>query len=111
MSEQEWIAELRIQSTPSKEHPERSQGAVAKRVGYSTTVINQVLKGTYQGDLSRVQRAVEGALLGATVECPVLGELARQRCIEYQRRPFTPTNPMNVALWRACPKCPNGGKR
>lgn len=99
----EWVRELR-EACAAKDS---SQAAVARRIGYSTTVVNQVLKGTYKGDLTSVQRAVEGALMGATVECPVLGELSRQRCIEYQRAGFRITNPMRVALSRACPKCPN----
>jgi hypothetical protein len=66
-----------------------------------------VLKGTYKGDVSSVQRAVEGALMGMTVECPVIGDLPRNRCLEYQRQPFAATNPMRVQLSRACPTCPN----
>jgi hypothetical protein len=84
-----------------------TQAAVAKRVGYSVTVVNQVLKGTYKGDLSRVQQAVEGALMGLTVECPIIGELARDRCLEYQRRGFASTNPLRVTLSKTCPTCPN----
>lgn len=83
------------------------QAAVARRIGYSPTVVSQVLSGKYQGDLRRVQRAVEGALLHATVDCPVLGDLPLQRCIEHQRGPKRFTNPMRVALSRACPTCPN----
>lgn len=82
-----------------------SQAIVAKRIGYSSAVVSQTLKGTYAGDLSAVQRAVEGALMGLTVECPIVGELPRHRCLEYQRRGFAATNPLRVALARACPDC------
>lgn len=88
-----------------------SQKAVASRIGYSAAVVNQVLKGTYKGDMGRVQAAVEGALLSTTVECPVIGELPRQRCIEYQRSPYAPTNPMRVQLYRTCRQCKNRIKR
>lgn len=84
-----------------------SQKAVAAKVGYSPATISQVLSGTYRGDLSRVQAAVEGALMRATVDCPVIGELPRQRCIEHQRAPFAPTNPMRVQLYAACKTCPH----
>lgn len=84
-----------------------SQAAVAKRISYSPTVVNQVLKGVYKGDLHSVQKAVEGALMGLTVDCPVIGELPRDRCLEYQRRGFAATNPLRVTLAQACPKCPN----
>jgi DNA-binding transcriptional regulator YdaS (Cro superfamily) len=105
--ELDWIHELRVASTPTPADPRRSQATAAAKIGYSPSVVNQVLKGTYKGDLKSVQRAVEGALMGATVECPVIGELSRARCIEYQRAGFRATNPMRVALSRACPTCPN----
>ena len=41
---------------------------------------------------------VENAYLGATVACPVLGEIPREDCAAHQRRPFAATNP--VALHR-----------
>lgn len=85
-----------------------SQSSVARKVGYSSAVISQVLSGTYNGDLQRVQAAVEGALMNVQVECPVLGLISRARCVEIQRMPFTPTNPANVALYRACRSgCPH----
>lgn len=97
----DWITVLRECCQAS------SQAAVAKRIDYSPTVVNQVLKGKYAGDLSAVQKAVEGALMGLSVDCPVIGELSRDRCLTYQRRGFAATNPLRVALARACPTCPN----
>lgn len=97
-----WIETLRQACAGS------SQAAVAKRIGYSPTVVNQVLKGGYPGDLQRVQRAVEGALMGITVDCPVIGDMPRQRCIEHQRSPFRATSHMAVQLYDACRGgCPN----
>lgn len=85
-----------------------SQTRVARRIGYCNSVVSTVLAGTYAGDLQRVQAAVEGALMNAQVECPVLGLISRAKCVEIQRRPFTPTNPMNVTLYRACRSgCPH----
>lgn len=88
----------------------QGQKAIAQRLGYSTAVVSQALSGTYKGDLSRVQQAVEGALMGATVDCPLVGELPRQRCADYQRQGFASTNPLRVAMSRACPTCPNRSK-
>lgn len=96
-----WIKVLREVSAAT------SQPLAAVRIGYSTAVVNAILKGTYKGDWKRVQQAVEGALMGSTVECPVLGSIPRQRCVEHQRAPFTATNPMRVQLSRACPDCSN----
>lgn len=101
MTEQDWLTVLTEQCKRT------SQSVVSKKLDYSPAVINQVLKGTYKGDVSSVQRAVEGALMGMTVDCPVIGELPRNRCLEYQRRPFASTNHIRVQLARACPTCPN----
>jgi DNA transposition AAA+ family ATPase len=88
---------------------ERStQKRIADRIGYSASVVNQVLKGVYRGDLSAVEQAVRGALMDLHVECPVLGELAADRCLEIQRQPFAATNATRVRLYRACRSgCPH----
>ncbi len=97
----DWIEVLR---TACEAH---TQAEIASRIGYSPTVVNQVLKGTYPGDLPRVEQAVRGALMGESVECPVIGDLPRQRCIEHQRRAgnFAATNPARVQLAKACKTC------
>lgn len=97
----DWIEELRAEAART------TQEKAGKRIGYSSGTVNQVLKGTYPGDMRRVEEAVRGALMGATVDCPVVGDLPRNRCIDYQRRSgsFAATNPMRVQLHRACPTC------
>jgi hypothetical protein len=86
-----------------------SQAKAAVLIGYSAAVVNQVLKGTYRGDYTSVQEAVMGALMGATVDCPVIGEMPRNRCIDNQRRAahFAATNPLRVQLYKTCPTCQN----
>lgn len=43
-----------------------------------------------------------------TVHCPILGELAADRCLTTQLEPFSAANPLRVALYRACRGgCPN----
>ncbi len=79
-----------------------SQSEVAKSIGYSPAVVSSVLKSSYKGDLKRVQMAVEGALMHHSVDCPVIGELPRQRCVEHQRTPLMTTNPSRIALYKAC---------
>lgn len=92
-----WIDVLRLACrAPS------TQAQIAERIGYSAGAVSSILAGTYKGNLDRVQQAVEGALMNSSVECPVIGDLPRQRCVEHQRTPFTPTNPSRVALYRAC---------
>mgnify|MGYP001773429957 CR=1 FL=1 len=71
--------------------------------GYpSETLLSQVLNGKYKGQTERLQRLVEGYFHGASVACPVLGEITRDRCDHQQRLPFAATNPTRVALYRAC---------
>lgn len=91
-----WITTLRDRCTES------SQASVATAIGYSTAVVNQVLKGTYRGDVRKVEMAVRGAYLGETVGCPILGELPANQCLEYQRQVFAPTNSQRVRIYRAC---------
>ncbi len=102
-TEQDWISALRAACTARGS----SQRKVAAELGYSTSVINQVLSGKYNGDWNAVQTKVEGLLLGISVECPVVGELPRNRCLDYQRRGFAATNHIRVRLARACPTCPH----
>lgn len=92
----------------AEEYDRTSQKRAATLIGYSATVVNQVLKRTYTGDMGAVEQAVQGALMSATVNCPVYGELPSHRCLEYQRQPFAATNPTRVRLYRACRNgCPN----
>ena len=91
-----WVEALR------KECTRIGQTRAGRSIGYSSTVINRVLKGTYAGDLQAVRKAVEGALMGSKVDCPVLGELAANQCLNFQGMDFAATTPQRVALYRAC---------
>lgn len=95
----DWLDTLRAACTAA------SQRKVAERIGYSTSVVNQVLSGKYAGDIDAVKAKVEGVYMGVTVECPVIGELPRNRCLEYQRQGFAATNHLRVQLARTCPTC------
>ena len=88
-----------------------SQTEVAKRLGYSPTVVSQVLGAKYPGDLQRVEDVVRGALLAAVVECPVLGEIGRDRCRHEQASPFRATNSTRALLRRACKTCAHKQER
>lgn len=95
--EPQWIAELRAACTRS------SQKAVGTRIRYSSTVVNQVLKGTYKGDLNAVKLAVEGTFMAGTVKCPGFGmEISKTVCAAEQRRPRSFTNPIRMKVYKAC---------
>lgn len=90
------------------EHCDRSsQSRVGSEIGYSASVVNQVLARTYRGDLGRVEAKVRGRFMRATVVCPVLDEISTADCLDYQKRPLLAASPDDVRLWRACRKCPN----
>lgn len=85
-----------------------SQAAVAPKLGYSAAVVSQVLKGTYAGDVRRVEAAVRGLLMRETLDCPVLGDIRRDECLRNQRAPFSANgDPVRRVLRATCPKCPN----
>ena len=80
-----------------------SQSAIARKVGYSASAISQVLSNSYQnGDIARVEQAARGALMAETVDCPVMGEIAHNTCIQWQRKPFATTNSHRIRMHQAC---------
>lgn len=81
-----------------------SQNAIARRLNYSGSVVSAVINRTYKGGYDTVEQAVRGSLLAETHHCPVLGELAKNDCLEHQKKAgkFQPTSSMRVQLYRAC---------
>jgi hypothetical protein len=86
-----------------------SQGHVARELDISAPRVNQALGRKYEGRMDRLEQLVRGQYMKATVTCPVLGEISTRDCQENQLRnkTFRATNPLRVALRRACPACPN----
>lgn len=83
----------------------QTQREVAERVGYSHTVIGQVVRGVYPKRTAKIEAAVRGALMSATVACPALGEeIGAQSCVAHQarKRASLGANPEHVRLYRAC---------
>ncbi|WP_418114593.1 hypothetical protein RJD40_20950 [Vibrio scophthalmi] len=86
----------------------KSQRTIACELGVSAAQVNQALKGTYKGDVSRLKKLVEGHYMQQTVMCPVLGEVALSKCLFNQEREFAATNPQRIMLYKACRSgCPN----
>ncbi|MNQ88590.1 hypothetical protein D3C85_1038590 [compost metagenome] len=87
-----------------------SLAVVADKLGISRTTISQVCNQKYPGDLARVEKLVEGNLMGHKVICPILGEIPVHQCLAYQRRKADEvgTRPMDIKLWKACHSgCPH----
>lgn len=98
----DWRAELKRRAA------EVGQRKLANLIGYSASTINQVIAGTYKGDVSAVRRAVEGALMREHVACPALGQdIGANDCLKFQRMPLAATHPARARLHRTCPTCPH----
>ncbi|WP_287128752.1 hypothetical protein [Candidatus Cyanaurora vandensis] len=81
MSESEWVTVLRVACAA------KSQAAVARALGYSPSVINQVLKGFYRGDLGSVEAKVRALLIKESVLCPGLERVIKRAfCLEFQEK-------------------------
>lgn len=101
----DWIEELALLADAS------GLGGAEAALNYSRSAISTVLANKYAGDVGRVEMMVRGALMSATVDCPQLGELGRNRCLEWQAKPFAATSSHRVAMFRACRTCPNARRK
>lgn len=73
-----------------------------ERINYSKTVVSLIISGTYRGDMARVEGQVRGALMGLRVDCPVMGRIGRNECLDWQALPFAATDAMRMRVYRAC---------
>ena len=98
LDEENWLMALKTACADT------SQAAVARRLGVSPSTINQVLKGVYKGNVSRIQTLIEGCYLQHTVPCPIAGDIPKQKCLEHQTRDprMATVNPLYSRLYRAC---------
>jgi hypothetical protein len=85
----------------------RSQGDLGKRLGISGSVISAIIGKTYPGRYNTAEARVRGALMSATVECPVEGTIGRDRCAGNQTLKFSAANPTRARFPLACRICPN----
>ena len=98
----DWIIRL------AEECMRSSASDVAKRLDYSVAVVSSALLNSYRGSLPKLEAKVRGAFMGEFVDCPVLGEIERDRCETEQGRRFLGTSAARARLYRACRSgCPN----
>lgn len=101
MADADWLDVLRAECAKA------SLRKVADKLrggnGYpSTTLLSQVLSGTYSGQTDRLERLVKGYFMGDSVRCPVLGAITRDACDHHQHAKFLASNAHRIALYRAC---------
>jgi len=92
----DWVEELARLAT------NEGLNACAKRLNYSGAAISYTINNKYLGDLGKIEETVRGALMGETVMCPVLGEMTRNVCLDWQAKPRAVTNPIRTKVYRAC---------
>ncbi len=88
---------------------EYGQAAVARKLKYSASAVNQILKGKYAGNTDKLLQKVAEVYGADTVQCPVMGEIALSKCADERRKPFAPSSPQRAKLWRACKECEQRG--
>lgn len=98
----EWVADL------AAECERTSQNKVAQAMGRSATMISQVLRNKYPGDLVAVEEVFKGVFQAAVVECPALGTIPANVCRDWRAKAssFNSVNPLRVRMYRACNRCP-----
>jgi hypothetical protein len=87
---------------------QRAGTAAVTHAGWAVQAADQADRYRYlstDGLADAIDADAAGA--AATVACPVLDDLPRQRCLDHQRQreQFAATNPTRVLLYRACPTC------
>ena len=92
----DWVEEL------AREASRSSVSATARRIGKSVGLVSNVIHAKYGADLAGVEGTVRGALMGATVLCPVYDEITRDVCLEQQAKPFAATSSIATRCYRAC---------
>lgn len=90
---------------------EASQNKVAKKLGYSSAVISQVLNNVYPGDMDKFEKNVRDFFMSG-VECPALGKITADQCLAWRReaKEPNPSSPHKSRMFHACRKCPRNRK-
>lgn len=97
MPRPDWITALAAYAA------EGGQARAAERIGVAESTLSQVLSGSYKASTARIERRVRGELMGATCECPVMGDVSTRMCQEVQeRRREAIGNPHYLQAWLAC---------
>lgn len=82
---------------------------VARTIGYSKSVVYEVLRNRYRGRLDRVEAAIRAALMRDAIICPALRrEISGAQCLANQARPYSTASPEAARLYHACRSgCPH----
>ena len=97
----DWVAGL------ARECMASSQNKVAAKLDRSASLVSNVLRNRYSGNMAAVEELVRGVYLSETVACPALGALPLHECSAWRAkaRSFRNTNTLRVRMYRACHGC------
>lgn len=89
-----------------------SQNKVALRLKRSASLVSNVLRNKYEGDMLAVEEVVRGVYMATTTNCPALGEISTAACRDWMRTSstFSNENSERVRMYRACRSCPRSQK-
>ena len=90
---------------------ERSSRKVGAAIGYSPSVVSQLVRNLYPGDTQAIAAAVRDRLQDAVIPCPVQGEISLSACRDWQNRPFSAASALHAAMFRACRVCERNPNR
>lgn len=96
----------------AKECASSSQSKVATRMNRSASLVSNVIRNKYPGDMSAVEDVFRGAFQAQTVDCPALGTMPSNECRDWRvkARQFVNVNQQRVMMFRACNACPRNKK-
>ena len=84
-----------------------SQNRVAQDLDRSASLVSNVLRRKYPGDMAAIEERVRGVFMATVISCPVLGDLPTDRCQVWRKRAerLEGHNTHRVRMYRACRKC------
>lgn len=93
----------------AKASDDSSQSKVARKMNRSASLVSNVLRAKYQGDMVAVEDVVRGVFMRRTVDCPALGQISSAVCRDWiaKGRTFSNENSERVGMFKACRSCPH----
>jgi hypothetical protein len=85
-----------------------SQNRVAEELGRSASLVSNVLRRKYPGNMEAIEERVRGVYMATVIECPALGSLSTDQCQVWRGRArhLEGHNTRRVRMFRACRRCP-----
>lgn len=91
----EWVRELALACDA---HGLRKTAA---RLKCSPAMLSLAVNNRREG-LEFVKGKAEAQLMAAIIYCPVLGLMPKRECLQKQAAQYSPANPLEIQLYRAC---------